>query len=315
MPLRFLSTLALTFALFGALGEPAFAQETAHGAGHDAALEQGHGGEEHHTLPLKPVELFRIGKFPVTNSMVVTWFVAAGIILLAQLATRKLKPVPTGLQNFWEWLVESLYNFLESMIGKELVKKTFWFFATIFIFILCLNWFGLIPGVGTVGWGHRTASGGFSVTTPLLRGANADLNLTFAMACTFFVLWIVWAVQSNGVGGVIKHLFAPKGDTKGLLKILMIFIFFVVGWLEIVSILFRPISLSFRLFGNVYAGEIMLESMAIAGGQFFAWLISIPFYFLEVLVGFVQALVFMLLTAVFTLLIASHEGGPEAAHH
>ena len=96
----------------------------------------------------------------------------------------------------------------------------------------------------------------------------------------------------------------------------MIFIFFIVGWLEIVSILFRPISLSFRLFGNVYAGEIMLESMAIAGGQWLAWLISIPFYFLEVLVGFVQALVFMLLTAVFTLLIASHEPGHgEAAHH
>jgi F-type H+-transporting ATPase subunit a len=314
MLFRFLPVLLLALAFFG-VTEPGFAQETAHGAGHEAALEQGHAGEEHHTLPLKPAELFHIGKFTITNSMVVTWFVAAGIILLAQLATRKIKPVPARLQNFWEWMVESLYSFLESMIGRELVKKTFWFFATIFIFILCLNWFGLIPGVGTIGWGHRTASGGFSVTTPLLRGANADLNLTFAMACTFFVCWIVWAIQANGIGGVITHLFAPKGDTKGILKLLMIFIFFVVGWLEIVSILFRPISLSFRLFGNIYAGEIMLESMALAGGQFLAWLISIPFYFLEVLVGFVQALVFMLLTAVFTLLIASHEGGHEAAHH
>ncbi|MDQ3119482.1 MAG: F0F1 ATP synthase subunit A [Verrucomicrobiota bacterium] len=315
MRLRFLLVLTLTFAVLGGSVQPSFAQETAHGAGHDAALEQGHGGEEHHTLPLKPAELFNIGKFTVTNSMVVTWFVAAGIILLAQLATRNVKAVPSGLQNFWEWMVESLYTFLESMIGKDLVKKTFWFFATIFIFILFLNWFGLIPGVGTIGWGHRTASGGFSVTTPLLRGANADLNLTFAMACTFFVCWMIWAVQANGVGGVITHLFAPKGDTKGILKLLMIFIFFVVGWLEIVSILFRPISLSFRLFGNVYAGEIMLESMAIAGGQWLAWLIAIPFYFLEVLVGFVQALVFMLLTAVFTLLIASHGGEHEAAHH
>ena len=306
MLLRFFLILSLTFAL---LGGSVFAQE--------AALEAGHGGavEEAHHLPLKPAELFSIGKFTVTNSMVVTWFVAAGIILLAQLATRKIKPVPTGLQNFWEWMVESLYNFLEGMIGSQLVKRTFWFFATIFIFILFLNWFGLFPGVGTIGWGHRTAAG-FEVTRPLLRGANADLNLTFAMACTFFVCWMVWAVQANGFGGVILHLFAPKGDTKGVLKILMIVIFFIVGWLEIVSILFRPISLSFRLFGNVYAGEIMLESMAEAGGQFFAWLISIPFYFLEVLVGFVQALVFMLLTAVFTLLIASHEPGHgEAAHH
>ncbi len=279
----------------------------------------GHGGqpgaEEHHTLPLKPAELFHIGKFTVTNSMAVTWFVGAAIILLAQLATRNIKPVPTGLQNFWEWMVESLYNFLEGMIGRDLVKRTFWFFATIFIFILFLNWFGLLPGVGTIGWGHTTANGTFQVDRPLLRGANADLNLTFAMACLFFVCWCVWAVQANGVGGVIVHLFAPKGETKGLLKLLMIFIFFIVGWLEIVSILFRPISLSFRLFGNVYAGEIMLESMAIAGGQFFAWLISIPFYFLEVLVGFVQALVFMLLTAVFTLLIAQHHDSGHEAHH
>ena len=272
-------------------------------------------GVEHHTLPLKPAELFQIGKFTVTNSMAVTWFVAAAIILLAQLATRNIKPVPTGLQNFWEWMVESLYKFLEGMIGRDLVKRTFWFFATIFIFILFLNWFGLLPGVGTIGWGHTTANGTFQVDRPLLRGANADLNLTFAMACLFFVCWCVWAVQANGVGGVIVHLFAPKGETKGLLKLLMIFIFFIVGWLEIVSILFRPISLSFRLFGNVYAGEIMLESMAIAGGQFFAWLISIPFYLLEVLVGFVQALVFMLLTAVFTLLIAQHHDSGQEAHH
>ena len=315
MPHRFFLLLILAISLLVTVALPVLAQETGHGAGHTGPVEAAHGGEEHHTLPLKPPELFNIGKFTVTNSMVVTWIVAAGIILLAQLATRNIKPVPTGLQNFWEWMVESLYNFLEAMIGRDLVKKTFWFFATIFIFILFLNWFGLLPGVGTVGWGHHTASGNFQVDRPLLRGANADLNLTFAMACIFFVCWFVWALQANGVGGMIMHLFAPKGETKGILKLLMIFIFFIVGWLEIVSILFRPISLSFRLFGNVYAGEIMLESMAVAGGRFFAWLISIPFYFLEVLVGFVQALVFMLLTAVFTLLIAQHHDSGHDAHH
>jgi F-type H+-transporting ATPase subunit a len=124
---------------------------------------------------------------------------------------------------------------------------------------------------------------------------------------------MVWAVQANGVGGVIKHLFGPKGETSGILKVLMIVIFFIVGWLEVVSILFRPISLSFRLFGNIYAGETMLESMSHVVPSL-AWLIPIPFYFLELLVGFVQALVFMLLTAVFTLLIAQHEPGHEAHH-
>ncbi len=218
MSLRFLLIPALALALFGAAPLPAFAAETA----------EGHAATEEHHLPLKPPVLFQIGEFTITNSMVVTWFVAAGIILLAQLATRKIQKVPSGLQNFWEWMVESLYNFLEGMIGSALVKKTFWFFATIFIFILSLNWFGLLPGVGTIGWGHPTASG-FEVTAPLLRGANADLNLTGAMACTFFACWCVWAVQANGFGGVIMHLFGPKGETTGVLKVLMIFIFFVVG--------------------------------------------------------------------------------------
>src|SRR5437763_14165590 len=267
---------------------------------------------EHEGVPLKAAPLVQIGKFAITNSMLVTWIVAAGIIIFAQIATRTIKPIPSGIQNFWEWLVESLYNFLENIIGRELVKKTFWFFATIFIFILFLNWFGLIPGVGTVGWGHHDASGAFHIDRPLLRGANANLNLTFAMASVFFVCWIVWAIQANGVGGLVIHLFGPNGETSGLLKVLMIFIFFVVGWLEIVSILFRPILLIFRLFGNIYAGEIMLESMCHIVPSL-SWLVPIPFYFMELLVGLVQALVFMLLTAVFTLLIAQHEPG-HAAH-
>ena len=270
--------------------------------------------EEHEALPLKAAELVHIGKFAVTNSMLVTWIVAAGMIVFAQTATRNIKPVPTGVQNFWEWLVESLHNFLESIIGRELVRKTFWFFATIFIFILFVNWFGLIPGVGTIGWGHHDqASGMFRVDRPLLRGGNADLNMTSAMALIFFVLWFVWAFQANGMGGMLMHIFGPKGETTGFLKVMMIVIFFLVGWLEIISILFRPISLSFRLFGNMYAGENMLESMSQIVPAL-SWLIPLPFYLLEVLVGFVQALVFMLLTAVFTLLIASHEPGHEKAH-
>lgn len=270
--------------------------------------------EEHATVPLKPAELVHIGKFAVTNSMLVTWLVAAAIIAFAQAATRNIKPVPDGKQNFWEWLVESLYNFLESIIGPELVRKTFWFFATIFIFILFVNWFGLLPGVGTIGWGHyHPESGVFHVERPLLRGGNADLNMTSAMAVIFFLLWIIWAIQANGVGGFLLHIFGPKGDTSGFLKIMMIVVFFLVGWLEVISILFRPISLSFRLFGNIYAGESLLEAMSNMVPAL-SWLIPIPFYFLELLVGIVQALVFMLLTAVFTLLIAQHGPGSETTH-
>jgi F-type H+-transporting ATPase subunit a len=268
---------------------------------------------EHEGLSLKAAELFHVGEFVVTNSMFVTWIVALGIIVFARLAMRDAKAVPGGAQNFWEWLVESLYRFLESIIGRDLVRKTFWFFATIFIFILFVNWFGLIPGVGTIGWGSYDAAGFFRIDRPLLRGGNADLNMTSAMALIFFVLWIVWAFQANGFGGFFMHIFGPKGETTGFLKVMMVVIFFLVGWLEVISILFRPISLSFRLFGNMFAGENMLEAMSrIVPGL--SWLIPIPFYLLEVLVGFVQALVFMLLTAIFTLLIASHEGGHEKGH-
>lgn len=269
--------------------------------------------EEHEALSLKAQSLVQIGKFSITNSMFVTWIVAAGLIVLAQLATRKVKPVPGRLQNFWEWMVESLYLFLESIIGRQLVSRTFWFFATIFIFILFVNWFGLIPGVGTVGWGHYDSAGAFHIDNPLLRGGNADLNMTSAMAMIFFVLWVYWAVQMNGFGGFLLHIFGPKGETSGFLKVMMIVIFFAAGWLEVVSILFRPISLSFRLFGNVYAGESILESMSHMIPSL-AWLLPIPFYFMEVLVGLVQALVFMLLTAVFTLLMAPHEPGHDSAH-
>ena len=265
-----------------------------------------------HGLPQNAVEIGRPFGFPITNSMVVTWVVAIGLIVFAQIATRRMAQVPGGAQNFLEWVIESLYNLLESIIGTHLVDRTFWFFATIFIFILAANWIGLFPGVGTIGWGHQTAAG-FRVDQPLFRGANADLNLTLAMALVFFACWIVWALQEVGVRGIATELFAPKGDTTGVMKLLMIVVFFAAGCLEIVSILFRPISLSFRLYGNVFAGENMLEAMStIVPGL--GWLLPIPFYFMELLVGIVQAMVFMLLTAVFTLLICQHHEEPAAAH-
>ena len=284
-------------------------------AGHSASQSAG----EHHGLTASPV---RYPGLPITNSMVMTWVVALIIIGFAQYATRQMKDVPSGAQNFWEWLVESLRDFLESIIGPALVKKTFWFFATLFIFILFSNWFGLIPGVGTVGWGHVDEHG-FVLTSPLLRGVNADLNMTFAMAMIFFVLWTVWAFQANGPKGFVLHIFGPKGDTRGALKALMVVIFIAAGLLEVVTILFRPVTLSFRLYGNIFAGENMLEAMA-GLVQHPAWaravasvIVPIPFYFLEVLVGLVQALVFMLLTAVFTMLICQHddEHGHEQSTH
>jgi len=269
---------------------------------------------QEHGLSQKAVEIARPLGFPITNSMVVSWLVALGLIIFARVATRDMKGVPGGAQNLLEWLVGGLYDFLEKIIGPRLLKRTFWFFATVFIFILSANWIGLIPGVGTVGWGHQTPHG-FVVDQPLFRGANADLNLTLAMALVFFACWIVWALQEVGPVGFLKELFAPKGESAGLLKVLMIVVFFAAGWLEIISILFRPVSLSFRLYGNIFAGENMLETMSrmVPG---LGWLLPIPFYFMELLVGLVQALVFMLLCAVFTLLICQHhESERPASNH
>jgi F-type H+-transporting ATPase subunit a len=124
------------------------------------------------------------------------------------------------------------------------------------------------------------------------------------MALVFFAAWIVWGVREVGAVGFLKELFAPKGDTTGVLRLMLAIVFFAAGCLEVVSILFRPVSLSFRLYGNVFAGETMLDTLA---RMPFGYLIQVPFYLLELLMGLVQALVFTLLTAVFTLLICQHE--------
>jgi F-type H+-transporting ATPase subunit a len=167
--------------------------------------------------------------------------------------------------------------------------------------------------VGSIGWGHQTDHG-FKIDQPLFRGGMADLNMTLAMSLVFFACWIVWSLQELGPAGFLKELFAPKGETSGFLKVLMVVVFLAAGILEIISILFRPVSLSFRLYGNIFAGENMLETMSslIPG---LGWLLPIPFYFMELLVGVVQAMVFMLLTAVFTLLMCQHAEEEHAPTH
>lgn len=315
---RWFVLVAIIVAIFTIAGPLAAAEV----AGHGAAAEAGHGAhaaEAHHGLPSAAPEVpaFKIGPLHVTNSMLVTWIVALGILFFARAATAQMKEVPEGAQNFWEFLVESLRDFLETIIGSHLAKKTFWFFATVFIFILFTNWAGLIPGVGTIGWGTPNEQGGLShISTPLFRGVSADLNMTMAMAIIFFICWCVWALQSNGVGGFIVHLFGnpARKEMHGFLAFAMAAVFVLVGVLEVISILFRPVSLSFRLYGNIFAGENLLEAMA-GIVPALAWLIPIPFYFMELLVGLVQALVFMLLTAVFTLLICSHGDEEHGEHH
>ncbi|MBI5395315.1 MAG: F0F1 ATP synthase subunit A [Verrucomicrobia bacterium] len=260
-----------------------------------------------HAIPTHAEPLFSIGPLAVTNSMVVTWVVTLAIVLVVQAGTRRIKLVPSGVQNVLEFVVESLYEMLEGIIGPHFVRRTLPFLATVFVFILACNWTGLIPGFGTIGWGGPTEHG-FHVNTPLLRPTNADVNMTMAMAITFTVLWMGWYVQAQGFGGAIKHLFAPKGGMHGAILFVLVPIFIFVGLLELVSIFFvRPLGLTVRLFGNIYAGDSLLEAM---GGVLhfpFNVLTLLPFYFMELLVGIVQALVFMLLCAAFTTAAIMHE--------
>ncbi|WP_018970042.1 F0F1 ATP synthase subunit A [Rubritalea marina] len=270
----------------------------------------GAAGGEAPVLPKTAIELRDSGF--ISNSTVSVWIAVALITLFCRIAAKKITVVPAGVQNFAEFVIESLYNFFGGILGDHLVKKTFWFFGSTFLLIILTNYLGLLPGVGTLGWG-MDSHGHFA--EPLMRGGNADVNMTAAMAFTFAVLWFVWAIQENGLKGFLAHIFAPKGKFNGLMAVLMIFIFGVVGVLEIVSIAIRPVALSFRLFGNIYGGEQTLEVLMFIGGSWFGWLTSLPFYFMELLVGGVQALVFTLLCSVFLKLICEHDDHDDEHAH
>jgi F-type H+-transporting ATPase subunit a len=259
-----------------------------------------------------------------TNSLLVTLIVAGLLLLWARSATQRMRLVPSGSQNIFEAIVETLYTTFEGIVGRHMIPKVFPLLATLFVFILSTNWFGLIPGVGTIGFG-QPAPGLLAleeVQRPLLRPANADLNMTLGMSLFFMIWWLFWTISEVGVIGFLKENFAPKGGIKGLLWILLLPLFIFVGFIEIISIIFRPVSLSLRLFGNIYAGETLLHAMSTLGmalpiplNYISTVLFPLPFYFLELLVGVLQAFVFALLCAVYIRLSTSHDGGEEGEGH
>jgi F-type H+-transporting ATPase subunit a len=268
-----------------------------------------------------------------SNSVFVGVIVLVLILLWTRAATKHISLVPAkpGGQNLAEGIIEMLYSSLLGIVGPHMIAKVFPFLATLFVFILTSNWFGLLPGVGTIGFTeHR---GPFlsaeHLDMPLLRPTNADLNMTLGMALLFMVFWLYWTFSELGFMGFIKHTFGVKGGLKGLMAIVLAPLFVFVGFIEIVSIAFRPVSLSIRLYGNIYSGENLLHTMANLGGILklpdwasfmMSLVIPIPFYFLELLVGLLQALVFTLLCAVYIQLSTTHqeghaEGGDGAAAH
>lgn len=258
----------------------------------------------------------------LTNSIFVSLLVVAIVFFLARRATKEVKLVPDGPQNAFEAVIETLYDTVGEIVGPHMVSKVFSLLATLFLYILVANWFALLPGVGSVGFGEKT---GFltvpEIEVPILRPTTADLNMTLAMALVFMVLWFYWSIQEMGVGGFLKHMFGVKGGLKGFMAVALVPIFFMVGIIEVVSIAFRPVSLSLRLFGNVFAGENLLVTMLTLGktlglpdmlAYISSILLPIPFYFLELLIGLLQAMVFTLLCAVYITLSTTHD--EEEAH-
>ncbi len=253
----------------------------------------------------------------LTNSIFVSAIVVVVVLALARSATRNMKLIPEGAQNAFEAVVSGLYDMLEGIVGRHMIAKVFGLLATLFIYILVANWFGLLPGVGSIGWGEKTGPLTVShVEVPLLRPGTADLNMTLGMAMVFMVLWFYWSVRELGVVGSLKHIFGVKGGLKGVMALSLAPIFFLVGIIEVISMAFRPVSLSLRLFGNVFAGETLLTTMILLGNELHfppiiayisSVIIPIPFYFLELLVGVLQALVFTLLCAVYIQLSTTHD--------
>jgi len=252
------------------------------------------------------VDSTRLFGLPITNSMASSWVISALIILAVRLLVKRPQLIPSAGQAVVEGVLGGVREIMEPIVGKKLIGKVFPLLIGLFTFILIHNWSGLLPGVGTFGTykdGHLTY---------WFRPGNADLNMTIALAIVSSVgAWLYFVLRYAGPKMLFKDLFGNKANRAEVplaIYIMLFPIFWVVGAIEVVSIIFRPVSLSFRLFGNVFGGENLLANMT----GLVSWLVPVPFYFLELLIGLVQALVFTLLTAVYIGLICNH-GDDE--HH
>ncbi len=233
-------------------------------------------------IVLRPEVIGQIGFLPITNTMFVSWIIVLILVAISVLATRKVKLVPTGLQNVMEIVVETGYSQVESLAGSSRANVFFPIVMTFFLFIFVANWVGLFPGFGTI----------LYKDVPLLRSINSDLNMTLGLAILSAVITHAFAIKYLGLKDYLKRWVSLNP------------IFLFVGLLEIVSEFTKIVSLSFRLFGNIFAGEVVLSTVS----SIAAFIVPLPFTFLEIIVGFVQAAVFMMLTLVFMVLLTEkHE--------
>lgn len=245
-------------------------------------------------------EIGRIFNLPLTNAILTTWVVCIAFIILVRFTVGKPTLVPNKAQIVFESLIEGLKGLLEPILGKKAFKIAFPLLLGFFVFILINNWSGIFPGIGV--FGFYDAQGHLKYW---LRPGSSDLNTTLGLALIGMIAWAFICLRVSGAKFMLWELFgnkASKEETPKLIYVLLSPIFIGVGLIEIVSIAFRPVSLSFRLYGNVYGGENLLTSMTALA----PWAVPVPFYFYEILVGVVQALIFTLLIAIYIGLITNH---------
>ncbi len=254
--------------------------------------------------PKLPAEtIFHLFGLPITNSIIGSWLTVVVLVVFCFAVTRRMKLVPGRVQSAFEFLLGWIYDLCKGIAGDENGRRFFPMVATIFLFVLFNAWLSLIPGFGSIEIGHHE----------LIRGANTDINTPLAVALISFVFVIYYGLKMAGMGFVRQYFnfgpfFRSVGQVfKGKFNLMGIFsgaIGIFVGFLELLSLFIRNISFTFRLFGNMTAGEILLLIAAFL----VPWVLALPFYGLELLVGFVQALIFSGLTLVFvTMAVTQHE--------
>lgn len=257
-----------------------------------------------HIPPLAPEVVFHAGRFPITNTMLNVWLAIGMFLAMGLFLRRSLSLRPGKLQNFFEYILESVLGYFDQVTGDR--RRTIRFLpvsGSIFFFILLSNWLGLLPGVGSITFRNEF----------LLRSANTDLNLTAAMALVSVAVSHLFGFLTVGffthlnkfiqLGSIVKSL------RKGPIAIFTAVIEFGVGFIEIISETAKVVSLSLRLFGNIFAGEVLMTVMA----SLFSLLLPAPFMLLELLVGLIQAAVFAILSL--TYMTVASAAPHEAENH
>lgn len=255
-------------------------------------------------VPPAAEAVFHVLGLPITNSMICTWIVAAFILVVVRVTTWKnIKEIPSGMQNVIESLVELWDGLIGDILDKRVTRWVFPFATTFFIFILLSNLMDLVPGVGSIGFEPPDKS----YFIPLFRPPTTDANLTVVMALIFLIMSLFWAVRYNGFFGLIKHIFGVKMETNKLMYPLFFLLFLFIGAMELLSIGFaRPVALAMRLYGNVYAGESILDMIFHSKSFIGTMVLASGMYFYETFVCLVQAFVFAMLVVAFVGTMCTH---------